>query len=607
MNTYRFSTLIPLFFLVGFVALLCYACANKGYPEGGPKDTTPPRVIAENPPSFSRNFKKKDINIYFNEFVQLKEVNEKFIISPPQKKKPKVRLRGKYIMVEFEDSLRSETTYNLDFANSIVDNNEGNPLGDYRYVFSTGNVIDTLELSGNVVDAESNDPVIGGFVLLYDHGTDSVVLTELPSYVARTDSSGVFRLTNLKGGSYRVLALVDDNRDYKYTPEAEWFGFIDSLVTPVVVPMTRTDTLNGDSVVTSSYLAYGPNNLYLRLFKEDLTQLYLTDESRKQRELLNFIFSIPGENDFQIESLDSLDNTDWYVKEQSAGLDTISLWIKDSVMYKRDTLRFKLTYLRSDSLNRRVEHIDTMKFVFTDKKPSGKSNKKERVQAAAVDFLKINTLTGSEQELNRNFVMEFDKPVTEDQMKYFQLTEKIDSTERPVPYQIFRDSIKIRRYHMVVDWNPEAEYTLLLDSAVIRDIYGRHNDALKKTFKVKGKEAYGRILLQMEGVKSQVIVQLIGADTKKAESGRKIFNVVRQKTIGSDQQIDFDFLPPGKYMIRALVDDNGNGKWDTGHYLKRMQPERIVYMPGEMNVRQNFDIEQEFNLGASYTDSERMD
>lgn len=607
MNTYRFSTLIPLFFLVGLAVSLCYACANKGYPEGGPKDITPPRVIAENPPSFSRNFKKKDISIYFSEFVQLKEVNEKFIISPPQKKKPKVRLRGKYIMVEFEDSLRSETTYNLDFANSIVDNNEGNPLGYYRYVFSTGNVIDTLELSGNIVDAESNEPVIGGFVLLYDHGTDSVALTELPSYVARTDSSGMFHLTNLKGGDYRVLALVDDNRDYKYTPEAERVGFIDSLVTPVVVPMTRTDTLNGDSVVTSSYLAYGPNNLYLRLFKEDLTQLYLTDESRKQRELLNFIFSIPGENGFQIEWLDSLYNANWYLKEQSAGLDTISLWIKDSVIYKRDTLRFKLTYLRSDSLNRKVEYVDTMKFVFTDKKPSGKSHKKERVQAATVDFLKINTSTGSEQELNQDFVMEFDKPVTEDQMQYFQLTEKIDSTERPVSYRIFRDSIKIRRYHMVVDWNPEAEYTLLLDSAVIRDIYGRRNDALKKIFKVKGKEAYGRILLQMEGVKSQVIVQLMSADTKKGEDGRKIFNVVQQKIIDKDQQIDFDYLNPGKYIIRAIMDDNGNGKWDTGHYLKKMQPERIVYMPGQMEVRQNFDIEQEFNLETSYTDSKRMD
>lgn len=217
------------------MAVVVYACASRGYPEGGPKDTTPPQVILEEPASFTKNFDKKRVNIYFDEFVQLKDINEKFIISPPQKKKPKPRLKGKYVQVEFVDSLKPNTTYTLDFADAISDNNEGNPLGFYRYVFSTGNEIDSLELSGQVVNAESGEPVLNVYVELYSNLADSMPLLEVPDYVARTDSSGFFRLTNLKDTIYRVVAIQDDNRDYKYTPEAEMFAYLDTLVRPVVM------------------------------------------------------------------------------------------------------------------------------------------------------------------------------------------------------------------------------------------------------------------------------------------------------------------------------------------------------------------------------------
>ena len=271
------------------MAVVVYACASRGYPEGGPKDTTPPQVILEEPASFTKNFDKKRVNIYFDEFVQLKDINEKFIISPPQKKKPKPRLKGKYVQVEFVDSLKPNTTYTLDFADAISDNNEGNPLGFYRYVFSTGNEIDSLELSGQVVNAESGEPVLNVYVELYSNLADSMPLLEVPDYVARTDSSGFFRLTNLKDTIYRVVAIQDDNRDYKYTPEAEMFAYLDTLVRPVVMTMTRVDTFRvvdkivgqdttmRDSIVTQEYLGFGPNNLYLRLFQEKLTQLYMTD------------------------------------------------------------------------------------------------------------------------------------------------------------------------------------------------------------------------------------------------------------------------------------------------------------------------------------------
>lgn len=587
--------------------IVVYSCANKGYPEGGPKDVTPPRVVEERPASFSKNFDRKSVNIYFDEFVQLKSVAEKFIISPPQAKKPRIRLRGKYIVAEFQDTLRSETTYSMDFSDAIVDNNEGNPLGYYRYVFSTGSVIDTLELSGNVVDAETNDPIYNANVFIYRNHADSVPVTQLPDYMSRTDSAGFFRLTNLRQADYKIVAVKDENRDYKYAPESEPIGFLDSLVRPVVMEMSRTDTLPGDSVVTVSHLAYGPGNLLLRLFPEEPTQLYMTNSERKQRELLYFTFSVPGKNDFGIELLDSVSNAPWYLTEQSAGKDTIMLWMTDSVVYKRDTLRFRLSYLKTDSLNRRSPHADTVKLVFADKKESGGKKRRQEEQTPAkplVTFLNITAGVGGEQDLNRGIPLEFDLPLTGEGLDSIKLFEKVDTLYRPVAFKLKRDSLRARRYMMDVEWKPEKEYKLEIDSARITDIYGHHNNRLEKKFKVRGLESYGKIILHVKEGEGQVVVQLYKWENKKSGNGQKQFAITDAITVEGSGKVEFDFLQAGKYGLRAVFDANRNGKWDTGLYLKGVQPEKIVYFPGEIEVRQNFDIEQEFNLKIPYTKKE---
>lgn len=591
------------FFLLG---LLLYSCANKGYPEGGPKDVTPPHVIAEQPASFSKNFDKKSINIYFDEFVALKDVNEKFIISPPQAKKPKVRPRGKHVMVEFADTLRPQTTYSLDFADAIVDNNEGNPLGYYRYVFSTGDVIDTLELSGKVVDAETNEPVLNSYVFLYEDAADSVPLLQIPNYMARTDSFGLFRVTNLREANYKIIALKDENKDYKYTPEAENIGYLDTLVRPVVLSMVRTDTIGEDSIISTSYLAYGPNNLYIRLFPEKLTQLYMQDESRKQRELLTFVFSIPGQNDFKMELLDTVLSTPWYLPEPSAGMDTLHFWITDSLVYKRDTLNFKLTYLRTDSTNQHREYTDTVKLIYTDKKPQEKTKRRSgrETEKPKEVFLSMNTSVSREQDVNRDIILEFDRPIHEEGLRNIYLKEKVDTVYQPVEFKLTKDSASIRKYHLALEWKPETEYLLAVDSAMITDIYGHPMDKFEKKFKVKSLESYGRILLNMQGIEGPVVVQLYKSETKKGEDGRKIFSIVEEKRVRKDGLLEFNYLKPGKYRIRAILDANGNGQWDTGLYLKKIQPEEIIYLPAEINVRQNFDVEQEFNLQIPYTNAD---
>lgn len=598
------------------VALCIYACANRGYPEGGPKDETPPQVVEEVPLSYTTNFKAKRVNIYFDEFVQLNDINNKFIFSPPVKKDPKVSLKGKYVQVAIPDSLRENTTYSLDFADAIVDNNESNPLGFYRYVFSTGERIDTLELGGTVVNAESYEPVLGVLVALYEKQGDSIPLKELPDYIARTDSSGNFRLTNLREGHYRVMAIEDANRDKMYTPESEMFAWMDTTVFPVVEPATRVDTFHviekiveadtilRDSIVRTDYLAYGPSNLYLRLFLEKLTQLYLVEDDRKEREQLNFIFSIPGENGLEVTLWDTLATEplpqDWYFKEHSAGNDTLTLWIKDSTVYKKDTLNVILSYMRSDSTGQWERYSDTARYTFRAKeKKEGKSKKKDE-DAPKVEFLEIKSNISGDLDLGARLYLEFSRPINKSTLDSIRVLEKVDTVYQLIPFQVVEDSLRVRRVFVDAAWKAGGEYQLQIDSATIYDIYGRFNDKLEKKFKVRTEEYYGKIMVNVRGVDCPTIVQLYKAENGKSENGKRTYNVVQSKVVEQDGEVVFPLLPEGKYCVRAILDRNGNGVWDTGLYLKHRQPEEIVYLRGEIAVKQNFDVEQDFDIGGEH-------
>ena len=598
------------------VALCIYACANRGYPEGGPKDETPPQVVEEVPLSYTTNFKAKRVNIYFDEFVQLNDINNKFIFSPPVKKDPKVSLKGKYVQVAIPDSLRENTTYSLDFADAIVDNNESNPLGFYRYVFSTGERIDTLELGGTVVNAESYEPVLGVLVALYEKQGDSIPLKELPDYIARTDSSGNFRLTNLREGHYRVMAIEDANRDKMYTPESEMFAWMDTTVFPVVEPATRVDTFHviekiveadtilRDSIVRTDYLAYGPSNLYLRLFLEKLTQLYLVEDDRKEREQLNFIFSIPGENGLEVTLWDTLATEplpqNWYFKEHSAGNDTLTLWIKDSTVYKKDTLNVILSYMRSDSTGQWERYSDTARYTFRAKeKKEGKSKKKDE-DAPKVEFLEIKSNISGDLDLGARLYLEFSRPINKSMLDSIRVLEKVDTVYQLIPFQVVEDSLRVRRVFVDAAWKAGGEYQLQIDSATIYDIYGRFNDKLEKKFKVRTEEYYGKIMVNVRGVDCPTIVQLYKAENGKSENGKRTYNVVQSKVVEQDGEVVFPLLPEGKYCVRAILDRNGNGVWDTGLYLKHRQPEEIVYLRGEIAVKQNFDVEQDFDIGGEH-------
>ena len=399
------------------------------------------------------------------------------------------------------------------------------------------------------------------------------------------------------------------------------FGYLDSTVFPIVMPMVRTDTfriieqisgrdtITRDSIVTTEYLGYGPGNLYIRMFQEKLTQLYLVDSDRKDREKLDFIFSIPAENEFQARLWDTLATEplpeDWYFKEQTVGKDTITLWIKDSTVYKRDTLNVILSYLRSDSTGQHTLYADTVHYSFKEKKDNeSKGKKKKEDDHPKIEFLQIKSNVSGELDLKARLCLEFDRPVDKSGLQHLRLSEKVDTLYQPVDFKVNEDERKVRTVYVDAPWKAGGEYLLEIDSASVYDIYGHFNDKISKNFKVRTEEYYGKVMLTVKGVTGNTILQLYKSDTGKPENGKRKYSIVREKEIKGDGVVEFELLPEGKYKFRAILDTNGNGVWDTGLYLKHQQPEEIVYLPAEIAVKQNFDIEQEFDLQGTYKQGE---
>lgn len=577
---------------IAILSVLVYSCANKGYPQGGPKDETPPVMVRELPMSYSTNFDKKRIKIYFNEYVQLKDANKNFIISPPQKKKPKIRLGGKYIKIDFEDSLKANTTYSLDFGSSIVDNNESNPLGFYRYVFSTGNHIDTMEMSGHLMDAESNKPILGMQVFLYKKKADSVPLKDMPDYVAITDSLGFFHFTNISDTTYRIFALNDLDRNYNYLPGAEEFAFLDTVIKPWVEPIIISDTIRRDStlgimkdsLVHKQMWAYGPADVHLRLFKEKPTNLYLKETNRKNEYYINFEFSIPGNSDLRLE------NEENYIRESSIEGDSVKFWIRDSIFLK-DTINVIYSYNRTDTLGGIERQRDTNEFVY--KRP--RVNKKTKI----VNHFNIKVISSNRQRPDMPVWIEFETPFKDEDISKFKVLQVIDTLYKELDYSIIRDSVKIRRLGFQREWKFDSTYVISLDSALIYNAYGKYNNKFEHKFSVPPLKEYAEMKLNISGVKSPMIIQLhkaIDEKTKAPTDGKIKYSIVAERHIAKDTSLLINYLNEGDVQIRAIFDDNSNGLWDTGIYLKNIQPEIIQYFSPIISLKKNFTMEQDIRI-----------
>ena len=605
--------------LLLMMVIIGYSCASMGTPDGGPYDEMPPKFVGSSPRLHAVNVKDKKIELEFDEFIKLEKPSEKVVVSPPQLEQPEIKVVGKKVVAQLFDTLKHATTYTIDFSDAIVDNNEGNPMGNFTYSFSTGATIDTMEVSGAVLNAEDLEPIKGIQVGLHMNLNDSALNTLPFDRVSRTDSRGRFSIRGVAPGKYRIYALMDGNQNYLYDSKTETVAFSDSIIIPSMMPATRQDTLwkdtlTIDTIKTVGYTRFMPDDIILRAFKEENTRQYL---SRSQRDKENhFILKFSAKAD-TLPTLKGLNfnEKDAFVIEANEGNDSICYWVKDSLVYQMDTLAIQVDYLYTDTLDQLVPKTDTLylankltreqrdklKKQEEEKKEKERKKREKKGEAPKPEptlFLKMNVDAPSAFDINRNVVLSFDEPLARIDTSSIHVSVKEDTLWVEKPFILVADSVIPRRYEILADWQPDREYQLKIDSTAITGLYGLHTDKVDQTFRVKKLDEYGTLFFNIRGVNQPAIVELLDAAGK----------VIRQQRVTSEGTADFYYLAPNtKYYVRMFMDRNGNGKWDTGNVEKRMQPEEVYYLPKLWEMKANFEFEETWDIHTTPVDKQKLD
>ena len=605
--------------LILMAVIAAYSCASIGAPDGGPYDEEPPRFVGSTPELHATGNQKSRIELEFDEFIKLEKAAEKVVISPPQMEQPEIKVSGKKVVIELIDSLKDSTTYTVDFSDAIVDNNEGNPMGNFSFSFSTGESIDTLEVSGTVLNAADLEPVKGMLVGLHKNLNDTAFTTLPFDRVSRTDSRGQFIIRGIAPGEYRIFALMDGNQNYLFDSKSERIAFGDSLVIPSWEPAVRQDTLwqdtlTIDTIHTVHYTRFMPDDLILRVFKEENDRQYLTRSQRDKENHFILTFNAKADSLPGLKGL-NFDETDAFIIETTSRNDSICYWIKDSLVYGMDTLEVQLDYLYTDSLNQLVPRTDTIylankltreqreriqKEAEEEKEKERKKREKKGLEPEKepTPFLKMNVDAPSSFDINKNVVLAFDEPVVRFDTAAIHMQVKVDTLWEDTPFLLRPDSVLPRTYEILAGWEPEKEYKLTIDSAAVTGLYGLHTNKSEHTMKVKKLDEYGTLLLNVKNALLGSIVELID------NSGK----VLRQQPVTQEGTADFYFLAPNsKYYIRLFEDRNGNGKWDTGNYSKGLQPEAVYYFPKVWEMKANFEFEEDWDIHEVPWDRQKLD
>ena len=599
-----------LFYII--VAICCIvSCARMGSPDGGWYDDTPPRVVSSTPLDQGVNVKTKKVTINFNEYIKLEDAQNKVIISPPQIEMPEIKATGNRIIVELKDTLKDSTTYTVDFSDAISDNNEDNPLGNYTFTFSTGQQTDTLEVSGTVLSAENLDPVPSILVGLYEDLADSAFRTKPLLRVARTDANGHFVIKGVAEGEYRIYALQDADGNYKFTQKSEMIAFSHETYKPYVKPDMRQDTiwrdtLHIDSIAQVHYMHYYPDDVVLTAFQEKQTDRYLLKTERKDADRINIFFSYGSEQLPIIRGL-NFNSDDAFIVETNAKKDSITYWLRDTLLVNQDTLRMDLIYQMTDSLGMLVEHTDSaieilaktpyekrvkaqQKEYETWLKQQEKKRKREEPYDSIYPVKPLEPKYNVPQSMdpNRSISIEVPTPPAVLDTAGIHLYTKIDTLWYNASYEFHQRDSLLRYYELLVDWKPGAEYSFEVDSAAIIDIYGKACKSYKQGIKVKTLDDYATLFFDISGYtdSAAVVVQLLDKSDKP----------VAQSKMESDHTAPFYYVAPGIYYARAFVDRNGNGVWDTGDYDADEQAETVYYYSREIETKAKFDITLSWNL-----------
>ena len=599
--------------------IVVYSCASMGNPDGGPYDEEPPKFVRSTPKPFAINSKEKKVTIEFDEFIKLEKAAEKVVVSPPQLEQPEIKASGRKVVVGLVDSLRPNTTYTIDFADAIVDNNEGNPLGNYAFTFSTGTTIDTMEVSGTVLSASDLEPVKNIQVGLHSDLSDSAFMKKPFDRESRTDSRGHFSIRGIAPGKYRIYALMDGNQNYLFDSKTEMIAFSDSIIIPAMEDAMRQDTIWKDSLTIDTiksvgYTRFLPDDIILRAFKEENDRQYLTRSERDKENHFVLTFSARADTLPTLKGL-NFDERDAFIIEKTDRNDSICYWIKDSLIYQMDTLEIQMDYLATDTLDRLVPQTDTLFLANKltraerekleakaaeekEKERKKKEKKGEKIEPEPTKFLTLNVDAPSAFDLDRNVYLSFDEPVASIDTAAIHMEIKKDSLWEEIPFLFVSDSVLPRKYEILAEWEPEKEYQLSIDSMAFKGVYGLHTNKVKQTMKVKKLNEYGTILLNITGADSTAVVELLDGSGK----------VLRQQRITPQNTADFYYLNPGtKFYIRLFNDRNGNGVWDTGKYSEHLQPEEVYYFPKVWEMKANFDFEENWNINAVPVEKQKLD
>ena len=580
-----------------------------GQPDGGWYDDDPPKVIGSTPADQSANVKSKKITIYFDEYIKLEDATSKVIVSPPQLEMPEIKSAGKRIIVELKDTLKENTTYTIDFSDAITDNNEGNPMGNYTYSFSTGEQIDTFEVSGYVLDASNLEPIKGIMVGLYDDFADSAFKTKPMLRVSRTDGSGHFVVKGVAPGKYRAFALKDADGDFIFNQKSEMLAFNHDTLVPSWKPDTRVDTvwrdsLHIDALLQVPYTHFLPDDVTLLAFTMTQTDRYLLKTERKEANMFSIYFSY-GHPELPVIRGLNFDADSAFVIETGEKQDTIHYWLRDTALVNQDTLRMEISYMMTDTLGALVSQTDTIDVLAKtpyEKRMKDKAKELERWQKEQDKKKKRGEPYDSiyrekplEPRINlpqtmtpeNEVTVEMATPLVRCDTSMVHLYSMIDSVwyESTCVFEPVEHSI--REYRILANWKPGIEYSLEIDSAAFEDIYGKVSDPYKQGVKIDTEETYSSLKITLSGIAdtAQVILQLLSA------SDAVVKEVRAEKSVAT-----FKYVKPGKYYLRALVDLNGNGIWDTGDYDQNLQAEAIYYYPREIECKEKWDVSQNWNV-----------
>ena len=601
-------------FYIFCIASIIVGCARMGSPDGGWYDDDPPRVIGATPEDKATNVKSKKITILFDEFIKLEDATNKVIVSPPQLEQPEIKASGKKIIVELQDTLKDNTTYTIDFSDAISDNNEGNPMGNYTYSFSTGEQIDTFEVSGYVLDASNLEPIKGIAVGLYDDLADSAFKTKPLMRISRTDGSGHFVIKGVAPGTYRAYALQDADGDFRFTQKGEMIAFNHDTFEPSSKPDTRVDTvwrdsLHIDALLQKPYTHFLPDDITLLAFKQLQTDRTLLKTERVEPNKISMYFTYGDSLLPQIKGLNFKADSAFII-ETNEKRDTIHYWIRDTTLVNQDTLSMDITYHVTDTLGNLVlqtdSALDIVPKVSYEKRMKEKAKEIEKWQKEQdkkkkreekydsiypVKPLEPKFAVPASMVPGQKITVEMPTPLMHCDTSAVHLYSQIDSLWYDAECVFRPVENSIRQYEILADWKLGVEYSLEIDSAAFVDIYGLVSNPYKQGIKVKTLDEFSSLTLNISGVEAvdtTIIVQMLTSQ-----------DAVTQEVRVTKGKAEFKYVTPGKFYLRAFIDANGNGVWDTGDYDADRQAEAVYYYSKELECKEKWDVTESWNLTAT--------